>query len=64
MYHAICPKCDRQHQIDTETHVLVGIDTLCMSCISNDHLVFMQHNARKLKMSCVAGCICGFGGTS
>jgi hypothetical protein len=40
-----------------------GPDAVCGKCIDRKHVKFMQTMHRRgIKMSCVKGCRCGFGG--
>ena len=48
----------------TASNVAVdGPDAVCDKCVDRKHVRFMQKMARRgIKMSCVKGCKCGFGG--
>jgi hypothetical protein len=66
MINATCPTCSKHsksrfHQIDQKTFEMFGRDCQCMKCIDHDHIRFMQTTGKRLKMSCVKGCSCGFG---
>ena len=62
MTHAtLCPTCDKPHTVDARTAAMFGPDVECMPCVDKAHLAFMKKHGKRMKLSCVKGCPCGFG---
>lgn len=56
-----CPDCGKFHFVDKSTFFMFGADCYCLPCTDDAHVKFMATTGRKLKMTCVKGCRCGFG---
>lgn len=60
-FKARCPHCGAFHFVDAKTWAMFGVDTECMTCVDWNHVDFMKRSAKRLGLTCVAGCKCGFG---
>lgn len=60
-FRVTCPECYKIHEIDLATFNLFGYDCECMNCVDWKHVQFMRKNGKKMGLSCVKNCRCGFG---
>lgn len=56
-----CINCKKTFDADESTVNEFGTEIECMKCVDWKHVDFMAEFGRKLKMSCVKNCRCGFG---
>jgi len=55
---AVCPRCQRSHEIDSADFALFGCDCYCLKCVNWNHVDFMRATGDKLGLSCLPNCPC------